>query len=105
MHFRLFQDMLDIHATLLSWIIQLCLCVILYVDSAHQEGRNQNGNSYKDHGGSESEGSYEWEYIIIGAGPAGLQMAYFLQQRNRNYVILERDSVPGKCYNLVCVTL
>jgi cation diffusion facilitator CzcD-associated flavoprotein CzcO len=31
----------------------------------------------------------EYEYLIIGAGPAGLQLGYFLQKANRNYLILE----------------
>ena len=31
-----------------------------------------------------------YQYIIIGAGPAGLQTAYFLQKYNVNYIILEK---------------
>lgn len=31
----------------------------------------------------------EYDYLIIGAGPAGLQLGYFLQQANRSYLILE----------------
>lgn len=31
----------------------------------------------------------DYEYIIVGAGPAGLQMAYFLQKSNRRYVVFE----------------
>jgi len=33
--------------------------------------------------------------IIIGAGPAGLQMAYFLQKRKVTYVILEKGDSAG----------
>ena len=29
------------------------------------------------------------EYVIVGAGPAGVQMGYFLEQAGRDYVILE----------------
>ncbi len=36
-----------------------------------------------------------WDYIIVGAGPAGLQMGYYLERANRSYVILEKESVPG----------
>jgi cation diffusion facilitator CzcD-associated flavoprotein CzcO len=36
------------------------------------------------------------DYCIIGAGPAGLQMAYFLQQAGREYVVFERSDHPGK---------
>lgn len=31
----------------------------------------------------------DYDYIIVGAGPAGLQMAYFLQRSNRRYVVFE----------------
>ncbi|MCP4473420.1 MAG: NAD(P)-binding domain-containing protein [Gammaproteobacteria bacterium] len=31
----------------------------------------------------------QYETIIIGAGPAGIQLAYFLQQKQRDYLILE----------------
>lgn len=37
----------------------------------------------------------QYEFIIIGAGPAGLQMGYFLKQSQRSYVILERSESPG----------
>lgn len=37
----------------------------------------------------------EYEYIIIGAGPAGLQMGYFLEKSGRNYKILEAGNKPG----------
>src|SRR5499427_2559177 len=35
------------------------------------------------------------DYLIIGAGPAGLQLGYHLQQAGRNYLILEAGSGPG----------
>jgi thioredoxin reductase len=35
------------------------------------------------------------DYLIIGAGPAGLQLAYYLQKNNRNYLILERAANAG----------
>ncbi len=37
-----------------------------------------------------------WEYVVIGAGPAGLQMGYFLQRAHRDYIIFERANVSGK---------
>jgi len=39
--------------------------------------------------------SAELEYLIIGAGPAGLQLGYFLEKANRNYLILEVGDTPG----------
>ncbi|MDX1999255.1 MAG: NAD(P)-binding domain-containing protein [Thermoanaerobaculia bacterium] len=36
-----------------------------------------------------------FEYLILGAGPAGLQMGYFLQRAGRSYAILEAGERPG----------
>jgi thioredoxin reductase len=36
-----------------------------------------------------------WDYLILGAGPAGLQLAYFLQQSGRDYLVLEAGEGPG----------
>ena len=36
-----------------------------------------------------------WDYVVVGAGPSGLQMGYFLEQAHRNYVILERSNTSG----------
>jgi len=33
--------------------------------------------------------------FLKGAGPAGLQLGYFLQQSNKSYIIFERNKVPG----------
>jgi thioredoxin reductase len=35
------------------------------------------------------------QYIVIGAGPAGLQMAYFFQKEGVPYLLLERGNEPG----------
>ncbi|MEB3215382.1 MAG: NAD(P)-binding domain-containing protein [Nostocales cyanobacterium 94392] len=37
----------------------------------------------------------EFDYLIIGAGPAGVQLGYFLEKANRNYLILEAGKNPG----------
>lgn len=34
-------------------------------------------------------------YVIIGAGPGGLQLSYFLQRAGADYLTLERENVPG----------
>ena len=36
-----------------------------------------------------------WDYVVVGAGPSGLQMAYFLHKANRDYVVLERTNTSG----------
>ncbi|MBD2355545.1 NAD(P)-binding domain-containing protein [Tolypothrix sp. FACHB-123] len=38
------------------------------------------------------------DYLIIGAGPAGLQLGYFLEKANRNYLILEAGDSPGSSF-------
>jgi thioredoxin reductase len=35
------------------------------------------------------------DYIILGAGPAGLQLGHFLKESNRDYLILESGDGPG----------
>lgn len=37
----------------------------------------------------------EYEYIVLGAGPAGLQLGYYLERDGRDYQILERAAGPG----------
>ncbi|XP_077990693.1 FAD-dependent oxidoreductase domain-containing protein 2-like [Glandiceps talaboti] len=38
------------------------------------------------------------DYCIIGAGPAGLQMGYFLEKAGREYVIFERNDAAGSFF-------
>ncbi|XP_002731137.3 FAD-dependent oxidoreductase domain-containing protein 2-like, partial [Saccoglossus kowalevskii] len=38
------------------------------------------------------------QYCLIGAGPAGLQMGYFLEKANRDYVIFEKTNMPGSFF-------
>ena len=46
-----------------------------------------------------------WDYIVIGAGPAGLQLGYYLQMAGRDYVVLEKSNISGKlCYNCECTS-
>ena len=35
------------------------------------------------------------DYLIIGAGPAGLQLGYYLEKAGRDYLILEAGDAPG----------
>ncbi|MFE4016979.1 NAD(P)-binding domain-containing protein [Streptomyces sp. NPDC059101] len=35
------------------------------------------------------------DYLVIGAGPAGLQLGYFLEKTGRDYLVLEAEDVPG----------
>lgn len=38
------------------------------------------------------------DYCVLGAGPAGLQMAYFLQRAGRDYEVFERAPQPGSFF-------
>ncbi len=39
-----------------------------------------------------------YDYLIVGAGPAGLQLAYFLEQRNQSYLVLERGQTVSQFF-------
>ena len=39
--------------------------------------------------------SQDYEYIIVGSGPAGLQTAYYLEKYNKKYIVLEKDNCVG----------
>lgn len=39
-----------------------------------------------------------FNYCVLGAGPAGLQMGYFLSKAERDYIILERNTGPGSFF-------
>lgn len=40
------------------------------------------------------------KYIIVGAGPAGLQLGYFMDRASRDYLILEKTAAPGASFKL-----
>ncbi|BCB90480.1 hypothetical protein Psuf_077930 [Phytohabitans suffuscus] len=37
-------------------------------------------------------------YLVVGAGPAGLQLSYYLQRAGADYLTLERDDEPGRFF-------
>lgn len=39
--------------------------------------------------------SFDYEYLVLGAGPAGIQLGYYLERDGRDYQILERGQGPG----------
>ncbi len=47
--------------------------------------------------GSENDGYTE--FCIVGAGPAGVQLAHHLQSAGANYIVIERNSAPGSFYS------
>lgn len=40
----------------------------------------------------------KYDYVVLGAGPAGLQLGYYLQQAGRNFAILEKNPTPGEFF-------
>ena len=40
------------------------------------------------------EEDHIYDYLIIGAGPAGIQMGYFFERDGRDYLVLEAEE-PG----------
>lgn len=40
------------------------------------------------------------DYCVVGAGPSGLQLGYFLQMADRNYVIFDRANKSGSFYDV-----
>jgi len=51
-------------------------------------------------GGNLGDSLSSHEYCVIGAGPAGLQIAYFLNFNKRNYVVFERNNNSGSFFNV-----
>nr|XP_061829585.1 FAD-dependent oxidoreductase domain-containing protein 2-like [Nerophis lumbriciformis] len=47
----------------------------------------------------DDNGTRRHDYCVLGAGPAGLQMGYFLSKAKRDYIILERNSGPGSFFH------
>ena len=39
-----------------------------------------------------------YDHIIVGAGPAGIQLAYYFEKRHMSYIILEQSEVAGSFF-------
>lgn len=48
------------------------------------------------HGPQDTSGYHR--YLIVGAGPAGLQLSYYLQQAGSDYLTVERTDAPGEFF-------
>ena len=46
------------------------------------------------------ETAHAVDYLIIGAGPAGLQLGYYLEKNKSSYIILEAGEAPGAFFDL-----
>ncbi|XP_071105479.1 FAD-dependent oxidoreductase domain-containing protein 2-like [Haliotis cracherodii] len=52
------------------------------------------------HASSSSSSSHRHDYCIIGGGPGGLQLGYFMEQKGRDYVIFEKSNVSGNFFTV-----
>eukprot|EP00057_Strongylocentrotus_purpuratus_P028163 XP_011682637.1 PREDICTED: FAD-dependent oxidoreductase domain-containing protein 2 [Strongylocentrotus purpuratus] len=48
---------------------------------------------------TEESSAQKWNYCVVGAGPSGLQMGFFLERAGRNYVIFEKANMSGSFFN------
>jgi thioredoxin reductase len=63
---------------------------------AYAQQHPPKNSSAKDH--ARNVHRREIDYLIIGAGPAGIQLGYFLEKANRNYLILEAGESPATSF-------
>ncbi len=45
-----------------------------------------------------ASGEHTHRYLIVGAGPGGLQLSYFLHRAGADYLTLEREDAPGSFF-------
>ncbi|XP_040067673.1 probable cyclin-dependent serine/threonine-protein kinase DDB_G0292550 isoform X4 [Ixodes scapularis] len=76
------------------WPRRSCLLVLVVLGLAqtlHAEDRQETS--------ADARGTKR-DYCVVGAGPSGLQMAYFLQQAKRDYVVFERSNISGHFFSV-----
>ncbi|XP_078495699.1 FAD-dependent oxidoreductase domain-containing protein 2 [Ciona intestinalis] len=73
-------------------LVFICCIVSVYGENKHDAGikhddpmLNTDTPNYKD-------------YCVIGAGPGGLQIAYFLESSGRDYLVFEKDHMAGSFF-------
>ncbi|XP_070559160.1 FAD-dependent oxidoreductase domain-containing protein 2-like [Ptychodera flava] len=42
----------------------------------------------------------DFQYAIVGAGPAGVQMAYCMEKAGKDYIVLEKNDCPGSFFKV-----
>ncbi len=98
------KEYLQLKFIIISIIILISLVLIIkyynnmFFTHIDNEKCKNNINSliYNDSNTKDSiDDNLDYEYIIIGSGPAGLQAGYFLEKYKKKYVILEKSSNVG----------
>ncbi len=64
----------------------------------HREYRTEGGSGMPQEAGIAVAQDRHVRYLVVGAGPAGLQMAYFLQSRNRDYIVFDKADQPASFF-------
>src|SRR5436309_2806340 len=72
--------------------------------SSRRERTRPRGTTRQSYGGRAMNsvvsfgGNVDYEYLILGAGPAGLQMGHHLARAGHSYLILEGGDGPGSFF-------
>ncbi|WP_329103704.1 NAD(P)-binding domain-containing protein [Micromonospora sp. NBC_01699] len=56
---------------------------------------NRTSEQHRPTGGDSTTEPEQHRYVIVGGGPAGIQLSYYLQQAGADYVTLEREPEPA----------
>nr|XP_026693091.1 FAD-dependent oxidoreductase domain-containing protein 2-like [Ciona intestinalis] len=73
-------------------LLLFCLCLSVYGNNKH------DGSIKHDDPMLNTETPNYKEYCVIGAGPGGLQIAYFLENAGRDYRVFEKGYKAGTFY-------
>ena len=63
---------------------------MVLLEGLASQGQGEGGGTHR-----------HWEYIVVGAGPAGLQMGHFLKTAGRDYMLLERNNISGTSQSVI----
>lgn len=78
--------------------VGLVALAVLAVGSAAAKKSRKSRDGGAGSGSGSGDAAEQHQYCVIGAGPAGLQLGFFLQQAGRDYVIIEREASAGSFY-------
>ena len=82
-------------------VLSLSLSTAQLSTDRHSDREDESNTQTQTDTETETEADNDefFSHCIIGAGPAGVQLGYFLHEQSRSYVILERNSVAGSFFS------